>query len=363
MPELYAGLMSGTSLDGVDAVLIDFRQAPWRPLATHSAAYSPALRAEALALNAAGANELDRAARFANAHSEHCAQAVHALLAAARVDAASVSAIGCHGQTVRHRPDLGYTLQLANGAALAERTGIRVVCDFRSRDVAAGGQGAPLVPAFHAACFGAAGAHRVVVNLGGIANLTDLPRAGAVRGFDTGPANVLLDVWAETHLGAPFDRDGAWAAGGRVVEPLLAQMLAEPYFSAPPPKSTGRERFNAAWLARHAPERFAPADVQATLAELTAASVAAAIERHCAGAGEVLLCGGGAHNVDLVRRLGARLAGRTVADTGTAGLAPQWVEASAFAWLAREALAGRPGNVPAVTGARGPRVLGAIYPA
>ncbi|MCL4801632.1 MAG: anhydro-N-acetylmuramic acid kinase [Burkholderiales bacterium] len=355
--------MSGTSLDGIDAVLIEFQHTPWRPLATHSLAYPAALRAEALALNAAGAAELERAALFANAHAERCAEAVHALLAAARVDATAVSAIGCHGQTVRHRPELGYTVQLANGALLAERTGIRVVCDFRSRDVAAGGQGAPLVPAFHAACFGAAGTHRVVVNLGGIANLTDLPRDGAVRGFDTGPANVLLDLWAEQHLGTRFDRDGAWAAGGRVVAPLLARLLAEPYFTAPPPKSTGRELFNAEWLAQHAPERFAPADVQATLAELTAASVADAIERHCAGAGEVLLCGGGARNTDLVQRLGARLAGRMVADTGAVGLAPEWVEASAFAWLAREALAGRPGNVPEVTGARGPRVLGAIYPA
>lgn len=288
---------------------------------------------------------------------------MHALLADARLAPAVLSAIGCHGQTVRHRPDRGYTLQLLNGALLAERTGIRVVCDFRSRDVAAGGQGAPLVPAFHAAAFGAPGAHRVIVNLGGIANLTDLNGGGPATGFDTGPANVLLDLWAEAHLGAPIDRDGAWAASGKVIDALLDQMLAEPYFSAAPPKSTGRERFNRGWLARHAPERHAPADVQATLAELTAATVADAIRRHCAAATDILLCGGGAHNAELVRRLAARLPGRAIADTGALGIAPKWVEASAFAWLAREALAARPGNVPQVTGARGPRVLGAIYPA
>jgi len=356
--------MSGTSLDGVDAALIDFQRAPpWRPLATHSAAYPPALRAEALALSAPGDNELERAALFASAHAELCAGAVRALLAEARVDGAALHAVGCHGQTVRHRPNRGYTVQLLNGALLAERTGIRVVCDFRSRDVAAGGHGAPLVPAFHAAAFGAPGTHRVVVNLGGMANLTDLPGSDAVTGFDTGPANVLLDLWAHEHLGAPIDRDGAWAASGKVDDGLLAQMLAEPYFAATPPKSTGRERFNRDWLARHAPERFAPADVQATLVELTAATVADAIRRHSPAATEILLCGGGAQNAVLVRRLAARLPGRAIADTGAVGLEPKWVEATAFAWLARESLAARPGNVPQVTGARGARVLGAIYPA
>ncbi len=356
--------MSGTSLDGVDAALVDFEQrAPWRPLATHSVPYPPHLRADALALNAPGHDELDRAALFANAHAELCASAVHALLARTPHERAAVAAIGCHGQTVRHRPDRGYTLQLVNGALLAERTGMRVVCDFRSRDVAAGGHGAPLVPAFHAAAFGAPGTHRVIVNLGGMANLTDLSHGATPTGFDTGPANVLLDLWAETHLGAPIDRDGAWAASGSVDDGLLAQMLAEPYFAMAPPKSTGRERFNREWLARHAPERFAPADVQATLAELTAVTVANAIERHCPAAIEILLCGGGSQNAELARRLGARLRGRALANTGALGLEPRWVEATAFAWLAREALAARPGNVPLVTGARGPRVLGAVYPA
>jgi anhydro-N-acetylmuramic acid kinase len=218
------------------------------------------------------------------------------------------------------------------------------------------------VPAFHAARFRSRDAHRVIVNLGGIANLTDLPPDGPVVGFDTGPANILLDIWAQTHLRSTFDRDGAWAASGAVIEPLLAAFRAEQYFAASPPKSTGREEFNRAWLERFAPERYRPADVQATLAELTATTVADAIERHCAAAREILLCGGGAQNRDLAGRLAARLPGRTLTDTGVLGVPPKLVEASAFAWLAREALAGRPGNIPEVTGAAGQRVLGAIYP-
>jgi len=354
--------MSGTSLDGVDAVLVDFDGSPWRVVASHSRPYPAELRAEALALNARGTDELERAAVLGVALSNLYADAVGATLESAGVGAAAVTAIGCHGQTVRHRPERGYTTQLVNGALLAERTGICTVCDFRSRDIAAGGQGAPLVPAFHAARFRSNEAHRVIVNLGGIANLTDLPPVGAVVGFDVGPGNILLDAWAHGHGRAPFDRDGAWAAGGSVIAPLLAEFLADPYFAAPPPKSTGRETFNRDWLERFAPARHAPADVQATLAELTAASVADAIERHCPAAGAVLACGGGAQNPDLMRRLAARLPGRALGDTGALGVPPKLVEAFAFAWLAREALAGRPGNVPEVTGASGPRILGAIYP-
>lgn len=354
--------MSGTSLDGVDAVLVDFQSSPWELVASHSLAYPPEIRAEALALNERGEDELGRAALLGVTLSHLYADATLAMLRSAGVDAAAVAAIGCHGQTVRHRPDRRYTTQVINGAVLAERAGICTVCDFRSRDIAAGGQGAPLVPAFHAARFGARDAHRVIVNLGGIANLTDLPPHGSVTGFDTGPGNILLDGWAQSHRRTPFDRDGAWAASGAVIEPLLATFLAEPFFAALPPKSTGREAFNHAWLARFAPERHGPADIQATLAELTAASITGAIERHCASATEILLCGGGAQNGDLVRRLAARLPGRTLADTSVLGLPPKLVEACAFAWLAREALAGRPGNIPEVTGASGPRVLGAIYP-
>jgi len=360
--ELFIGLMSGTSLDGVDAVLVDFSQAPGRLVASHFAPYPDAVRAEALALNVPGADELGRGAVLANRLAELYAAAAHALLAKASLDKARIAAIGCHGQTVRHRPDRGYTVQLVNGALLAERSGVRVVCDFRSRDVAAGGQGAPLVPAYHAACFASPSAHRVIVNIGGIANVTDLRPGAPVRGFDTGPGNVLLDLWAQKHLGQPLDRDGAWAASGKVIETLLRETLADPFLAAAPPKSTGRDHFNDAWLARFGPERYPAPDVQATLVALTAVSIAQAVARFCGGADEVLACGGGASNPRLMTELQTRMPRSRVATTSSAGVDPDWVEAMAFAWLARETLAGRPSNMPEVTGAAGPRVLGAIYP-
>ena len=260
MPELYVGLMSGTSLDGVDGVLIDFQSSPWRLLASHSLHYPPEIRAEALALNDGGSDELSRAALLGIALSELYAEATRAMLDSAAVDATAVTAIGCHGQTVRHQPDRGYSIQVVNGALVAERTGICTVCDFRSRDIAAGGQGAPLVPAFHAARFRSSAVHRVIVNLGGMANITDLPPGGPVAGFDTGPGNVLLDAWSQSHGHVPFDRDGSWAAGGTVIALLLEDFLADPYFSAAPPKSTGRDTFNREWLARFAPEKLAVDD-------------------------------------------------------------------------------------------------------
>jgi anhydro-N-acetylmuramic acid kinase len=362
MSELYIGLMSGTSLDGVDAVLADFSQAPGRLVASHFTPYPDAIRAEALALNARAADELARAALLANQLAELYAAAVRELLSEASVDRGQIAAIGCHGQTVRHRPDQGYTVQLVNGALLAERSGLRVVCDFRSRDVAAGGHGAPLVPAYHAACFASHSTHRVIANIGGIANLTDLRPGAPVRGFDTGPGNVLLDLWAQKHLGQPLDRDGAWAASGKVIETLLREMLADPFFAEAPPKSTGRDRFNEAWLARFSPERYAAADVQATLVALTAVSIAQAIARFCGGADEVLVCGGGASNPRLMAELQTRMGRTRVATTSTVGVDADWVEAMAFAWLARETLAGKASSLPEVTGAAGPRVLGAIYP-
>jgi anhydro-N-acetylmuramic acid kinase len=354
--------MSGTSLDGVDAVVADFSQAPGRLVASHFAPYPDAVRAEALALNSVGPNELERAAELGNRLAERYAAAVKELLAAAGVDKDRIAAIGCHGQTVRHRPDRGYTVQLGNGALLAELSCIRVVCDFRSRDVAAGGHGAPLVPAYHAACFASPTIHRVIVNIGGIANVTDLRPGAPVRGFDTGPGNVLLDLWAQKHLGQPLDRDGAWAASGTVADELLRAMLAEPFFAELPPKSTGRDQFNESWLSQFRPERFAPQDVQATLVALTSQSIADAVKRFCDGTQEVLVCGGGASNSHLMRELARRLPSLRVATTAAAGVDPDWVEAMAFAWLARETLAGRTSSLPEVTGAAGPRVLGAIYP-
>ncbi len=285
------------------------------------------------------------------------------MLAGSGAAASDIRAIGCHGQTVRHRPELGYTAQIGNAALLAELTGIRVVCDFRSRDVAAGGQGAPLVPAFHAAVFADDAEDRVALNLGGIANLSCLPRAGEVTGFDSGPGNCLLDLWAARHLGTPLDAAGNWAAHGAAIPELLERMLRDPYFSLAPPKSTGRDLFNAEWLEGMLRGGEDAQSVQATLLELTARSVADAISRHCRGARRVIVCGGGAKNTALMRRLAEQVSPATLDGSNRFGFDPQLVEAAAFAWLAKRALAGLAGNLPSVTGARGPRVLGAVYPA
>jgi anhydro-N-acetylmuramic acid kinase len=354
--------MSGTSLDGVDAALVDLQNRPFL-VGTRFLPYPKSLKATLLALHDASSDELHRAALAGIDLSRLYAKAVDRLLEKHGVPAQTVSAIGCHGQTVRHRPGSGYSLQLGNPAWLAERTGISVVADFRSRDIAAGGQGAPLVPAFHAAVFRDSLRHRVIANLGGIANLTDLPRKGPVTGFDTGPGNVLLDAWARERFGSEFDRGGALAARGRPVASLLKTLLADPYFRRSPPKSTGRDHFSLDWLRRFSVRKHRLEDVQATLAELTARSVAKAIAKFCPGAEEVYLCGGGVHNHDLVMRITRELVGMKIASTGELGIHPDWVEAMAFAWLAQRALKRETGNLPEVTGAKRPRVLGAIYAA
>ncbi len=359
--------MSGTSLDGVDGVLAQFEGGRTTVLAHRYRPFEGALRAELLALNCSGADELHRAALAGSAVAEAYAQVVTALLQAAAVDRGAVRAIGAHGQTVRHRPQAfggtGYTLQLLNGALLAERCGIDVVCDLRSRDVAAGGQGAPLVPAFHAARFGRPGQHAAVLNLGGIANLTLLPATGPVLGFDCGPGNALLDHWIAKHRGIDYDDEGRWAAGGQVDTALLARLLAEPFFALPPPKSTGRDLFNADWLAAQLGAHPAPQDVMATLAELTVRTVALALQRHAPATQSLVVCGGGAFNRHLMGRLAALLPGAAVDSSAAAGVPPEQVEALAFAWLAQAFCERRPGNLPAVTGATGPRLLGALYPA
>jgi anhydro-N-acetylmuramic acid kinase len=361
--DLYVGLMSGTSLDGVDAILADLSQPRFRTLAHSHVDFDSGLRKELLALSASGPDEIERAGRAGLVLAEHYAQAVELVRADAGVASGDISAIGCHGQTVRHRPDQGFTVQIGNPALLAERTGIRVVADFRSRDMAAGGQGAPLVPAFHAVAFASATEDRAVVNIGGIANVTLLPRNAPVLGFDTGPGNCLMDFWVHKHLGKPFDSGGAWAAAGNVSPALLARMLDEPYFRQPAPKSSGRELFNPAWLGGKLDgQEDAPA-VQAALLELTAESIASSIEGSGVPVARLIVCGGGAYNTALMARLTARLAPRAVASSAAHGLDPSQVEAMAFAWLAWRAIGGRPGNVPEVTGAKGPRVLGAIYPA
>jgi anhydro-N-acetylmuramic acid kinase len=370
--ELYIGLMSGTSLDGVDGVLAAFdADGAWRGVQAHAhRPFDADLREELLALNQSGADELHRAACAAWALMQRYADVVSALLEAAGRRAGDIRAIGAHGQTVRHRPKAfeggGYTLQLSQPARLAELCGIDVVADLRARDVAAGGQGAPLVPAFHRAVFGRNGATVAVVNIGGIGNLSVLGADGAVIGFDTGPGNALMDGWCVRHHGEPFDRGGAWAATGRVDGALLAAALAEPYFGAPPPKSTGRDDFHLPWLDRllaGQPRALDPRDVQSTLCELTAQSIADAVLQHAAGADDVLVCGGGALNTELMRRLATRLAPRTVASTAVHGLGESEVEAAAFAWLAWAHVHRVPGNLPSVTGAHGPRLLGALYPA
>lgn len=369
MPELYIGLMSGTSLDGVDAVLADFSGPRCQVLQHHALGFEPNLRSELLALNTSGADELHRAALAANALARCYAQAVQALLQAAGTPASAVRAIGAHGQTVRHRPGAfdgtGYTLQLNNPALLAERTGIPVVADLRSRDVAAGGQGAPLVPAFHQYQFGQAGQDALVLNIGGIANLSVLRADGSVLGFDCGPGNALMDHWCQQHRGEPFDRDGAWAASGQAVPVLLQHLLGEPYLHQDPPKSTGRDLFNPQWLEQHlrqCPPAPAP-DVQATLLELTASACAESAMRYKNNSKLLAVCGGGAFNGRLMARLQALLPGLHVLPTDALGLPAQQVEAAAFAWLARQCLLGLPGNLPSATGAQGARVLGAIYPA
>lgn len=367
---LFIGLMSGTSLDGVDGVLVDPGASGTLLLAHAHQAFEPALRSELLDLNSASSNEMHRAALAANGVSRAYAAVVDTLMQQAGASAPEVCAIGAHGQTVRHRPGAidgsGYTVQLLNGALLAELTGIDVVCDFRTRDLAAGGQGAPLVPAFHASTLAQDGVDVAVLNLGGIANLTLLGANGHVSGFDTGPANILMDHWCLLNTGDEFDRAGQWAAQGTVIEALLQSMRSEPFFSVTPPKSTGRDLFNPQWLQQHLTALGGcppPQDVQATLLELTARTVADALSTALPRARTLVVCGGGAFNGRLLARLSALLAPVQIVDSGTAGMAPDHVEALAFAWLAQRFVDRLPGNLSAVTGARGPRILGALYPA
>jgi len=367
--KLFIGLMSGTSLDGVDGVLADFSGAQPRVLAHHAMPFEPALKQELLALNAPSDNELHRAALAANSLVRVYAQTVQALLADTHTSASDVCAIGAHGQTVRHQPGAfdgtGYTLQLNNPALLAELTGIDVVADFRSRDVAAGGQGAPLVPVFHQGIFGQPNHTVGVLNIGGIANLSVLHANGDVLGFDCGPGNALLDHWCQAHTGDAFDNNGAWGASGNVIEPLLQAMLAEPFLHQAPPKSTGRDLFHPNWLA-HKLSGFANANaahVQATLCEFTARACVNDVMRHADDADELIVCGGGALNGLLMQRLQAGLPHVSVLSSAERGMPPLQVEAAAFAWLARQTVQGLPGNLPKVTGAQGARILGGIFKA
>ena len=373
----FIGLMSGTSLDGVDGVLAQIDDAGQLKVLAHDfVPFENAFRSELLSLNQSGSDELHRSALASNTIARHYAEVVTALLHRTRLTAAQVNAIGAHGQTVRHRPlefdpdvarhlpAVGYTLQLINPALLAELTGIDVVADFRTRDLAAGGQGAPLVPAFHHGVFGQPGRCVAVLNIGGIANLSVLKADGSVLGWDCGPGNALMDFWCARHTGQAFDRDGAWAASGQLHPELLLKMAGESFLRKQPPKSTGRDLFNPDWLLQHLAlfEDLKPADVQATLCTYTAFACSQDLLRYAPEACQVVVCGGGALNGALMGQIAAHVPGMSVLNSELLGLPPLQVEAAAFAWLAFKTVRRETSSLPSVTGARGARVLGAIYP-
>jgi anhydro-N-acetylmuramic acid kinase len=356
-PRLYIGLMSGTSLDGVDGVVFDAER---MAVVAHAyAPFLPELQDDLLTLNTPGPNELHRAALAASEISRSYADVVRQL----RMAHPDVALVCAHGQTVRHRPVMGYTLQLLNGALLAELCGLDVVCDLRSRDVAAGGQGAPLVPAFHRAVFGRPGEDAAVLNLGGISNVSLLHADGRTLGFDTGPGNCLLDAWIGRHRAERYDRDGAWGGQGQVLPELLDRLLAEPFFRLAPPRSTGRDVFHLDWLDARLPAGLNPQDVQATLCELAARCVTDALHAHLPSMTRLVVSGGGARNKALMTRLAVLLPGVIVQPSSELGLPVDQVEAAAFAWLGHCFATRQPGNLPAVTGAAGLRLLGALYPA
>ncbi|MDO7896539.1 anhydro-N-acetylmuramic acid kinase [Pseudomonas citrulli] len=361
---LYIGVMSGTSLDGLDIALVELSPAI-NLVATHYIPMPASLRAELLELCSSGPDEIARSAVAQQNWVTLAAKGINALLNEQRLKPEDITAIGSHGQTIRHEPARGFTVQIGNPALLSELTGISVVSDFRSRDVAAGGQGAPLVPAFHEALFEERAGKRAVLNVGGFSNLSLIESGKPVAGFDCGPGNVLLDAWIHQQKGEHFDRDGQWAASGNVEPVLLKALLGDPFFVATGPKSTGREIFNLPWLTRHLSHlpSFAAENVQATLLELTAVTIVDSLRHAQSDTEELLVCGGGAHNQALMSRLASLLPQTRVSSTAAYGVDPDWVEAMAFAWLAHCCLQGIPGNRPSVTGARGLRVLGAIYPA
>lgn len=362
--------MSGTSMDAIDAVLVDFSAGIPRLVHTLDYPIPDELRSICQALCIPGNNEIDRLGQADGQLGDVFADAVLQLLDKAGISAQNVAAIGSHGQTIRHRPEetTPFTLQIGDANRIAERTGITTVADFRRRDMAAGGQGAPLVPAFHAAVFQSTEQSRTIVNIGGIANITILPKDTdtPVSGFDTGPGNRLMDIWVQKHQQQFFDQDGQWAATGEINKSLLNQLMTDEYFDRLPPKSTGREKFNLAWLeeqlANYGKETAAE-DVQATLCELTAISITVDIRQHAQETEAVIVCGGGTRNLQLMKRLREHLDPVEVKTTDDIGYPAEWIEAMAFAWLARETLAHRPGNVPGVTGAHHPVILGGIYQA
>lgn len=368
MPEKFIGLMSGTSMDAIDAALVDFSESQPRLIHACSEPLNAELRQEILALCQSGDNEIERMGQLDMKLGRLFARSVQLLLSQARTDAGAIRAIGSHGQTIRHKPSgpAPFSLQIGNAAMIARLTGITTVADFRNNDIVAGGQGAPLVPAFHQAVFTDPDHHRCIVNIGGMANITILPAAGGeVSGFDTGPGNALIDYCSQSRLDLPVDSGGATAARGQICTPLLEAMLADSYFSQAPPKSTGREHFNEAWLEAMlgrvpGAATLSDPDLLATITALTARSIALHIRKHAAATAEIYVCGGGVHNTTLMTMLATELA-LPVQKTDELGVAADWVEAMAFAWLAKQTLEGKSGNLPAVTGAAQAVVLGGIY--
>jgi anhydro-N-acetylmuramic acid kinase len=357
----YIGLMSGTSLDGIDAVLVEFDSDAVKLIDHFFLPFEDELRYVLLQLHQPEINELHQTYLVANQLSRLYARAVNSLLEQSSYSAQQIVAIGCHGQTIRHCPEHGYTVQIGNAALLAELTGITVISDFRSRDIAAGGQGAPLVPAFHDKLMRHPDLHRVIVNIGGISNLTNLAPDRLTSGFDCGPGNLLMDAWCRQHLGTSYDMEGHWAASGNVLPELLQRMLTEPFFALPPPKSCGRDLFNIKWLNDKLQGGELPEDVQATLLALTCKTITDSINSHCSGAQEIYLCGGGAHNQSLRNGLSSQLP--LVQTTNALGVDSDYLEAIAFAWLAQQNKLGIAANLPKVTGAKHPCILGAIYSA